>query len=136
MVVLRASELAASGYMVIADHPWKTGDLKRIAKKLGIVVPPDAVVLRIPPPWSEKRDYLEAASTNQLKAMLEFGKVASETAGLPLDERLITIRNKLKGKTYGRKPQVKAPRLPNVEKELARRQRLPIPEATAATVLV
>ena len=107
MVVLRAGELAASGYLVIARHPWASGKLARAAKRLGIHVPSDAVVLRIPPPWAKTRGYLEAASEAQLRAMLEFGRVARETAGMPIEERLKRISEQLKGKSYGGKPMVR-----------------------------
>lgn len=121
MVVVRAGELASSGYLVLSEHPWKSGRLKEVAKKLGIEVPPDAILVKIPPPWSKARDYLLGANTNQLRAMLEFGRVASETAGQPLENRLQTIRERLGGRTYGRTPRVRAPALPKIERILAGR---------------
>lgn len=122
MVTLRAAELAASGYLVIASHPWKSGRLAQYARELGINVPADAVVLRIPPPWAKTRDYLNAASVYQLQAMLEFGRIAHETAGQPLNVRLKTIRERLAGRTYGRTPKPRAPALPKIERLLAMRR--------------
>lgn len=114
MVVVRASQLAAGGYLVLAEHPWKSGKLARYAKELGIEVPGDAIVLRVPPPWAKTREYLEGASDYQLQSMLGFGEVASRTAGQPLNVRLKTIAQELRGRSYGRTPKVKAPVLPKI----------------------
>lgn len=123
MAVVHAAQLAASGYIVIARHPWLSGRLAEAARQLGIAIPSDALLLRIPPPWAKTRGYLSNASLGQLRAMSEFGKVAAETAGRPVAERLVTIRERLAGKTYGRMPKYKAPRLPAVNAELAKKSR-------------
>ena len=142
MVVVRSAELAASGYLVIAKHPWKTGELARAARELGISIPADAVLLRIPPPWSKVRDYLAAASTAQLEAMLNFGEVASKTRGKPILVRLKEIQKALKGRSYGRKPKVYTPNLPKVKKMLEARKIGAVPvgaelrEAMTAEVVI
>ena len=123
MVTLRASELAASGYFVIARHPWLSGKLAEYAKALGKVYPKDAVLLRIPPPWSVMRDYLDGASEAQLRAMLEFGRVAQETAGQPLIRRLTTIKERLSGREYpGKREKPKITALQLIEQKLGATQ--------------
>jgi len=135
VTVVRAAALVASGYLVKARHPWRSGKLARYARELGIVIPSDALLLRIPPPWSKVRDYLAAASDYQLQAMLAFGEVAHETAGQPLDARIRTIVSRLKGKTYGRKPKISAPNLEKVKRMLEARRVAGVPTATAGKAM-
>lgn len=140
MVVVHAAQLVASGYLVLAKHPWQSGKLAEYARRLGINVPADALLLRIPPPWAKVRDYLAAASPYQLEAMLNFGEVNAELAGRPLIERLLEVRNRLHGKTYGRTPKVRAPALPKVRMMLEMKKRAmpvaPVAQAPQAQAVV
>ena len=86
MVVLRASDLVSKGKMVIARHPFANPQMSRVAKALGKQVDSDEVVVRTPPPWSMKREYLYAMSPYQLQAIKWFSEINIELAKKYKDE--------------------------------------------------
>lgn len=106
--------------LVLASSPWLSGALAKAAREAGVNVK-KIWVLRSPPPWSKERKYIFGASKAQLEVWRKFGKVAAKTRGMPIEKRIMTIREQMTGfsapgKKYeyevrnGRKVPVKPPR--------------------------
>lgn len=134
-MIISSSELVASGYLVKAKLPWKSGALRYVAKVLGKTYPADAMLVRNPPPWSKVRGWIYAMSEYQLQATLNFGelnsKLAEEYKNLPkgerLAKRLLDVGAQLKGRSYGRTPKPKAPALPKIRSLISGRVVTPTP---------
>ena len=63
-------------------------------------------------PWDKAREHLAGLRPAQKRAVSNFAKVATATAGLNLADRMVIIREALKGKDYGgRKVPYPYPRL-------------------------
>ena len=103
--------------LLIKNNPWYygTGKLGSIVKQ-GLASSNKPFYLATPPPWYEDPTKL---SEGQLAAVRDFVKINWEMRGKPLAERIRTIKDRMKNKTYvpeekrkKRAPSVKYKRLP------------------------
>jgi len=88
-------DITRPSMLVIARNPWLGGKLLSAAKEAGVNVK-KALYFRNPPPWSKFRNYRKGASEKQLQVWSRFERVAKETAGMPIAERIKRIRQALK----------------------------------------
>jgi len=142
---ISTKELWISGDAVLMRNPWRKRQMREILSRLS----PEKLahthedIIRHPPPWSKKRDYLLGASEAQLKVMYKFGtlnkKLAEELKNEPkyvrLEKRLEKVREEMKNKTFGRKPRPKAPAIPAIEK-MIKGEKPQTPKVTPASVVV
>lgn len=85
--------------LVLATNPWLSGKLASAARKVGVNVK-KFWYFRNPPPWSKYREYRRGASPKQLEVWDKFAEVSRSTRGMPIEERIRVIRERL-AKTRG-----------------------------------
>jgi len=94
---------------VLKKNPWLSGKLASLVKK-GLARVKKEYILADLPPWAEDPSRLSRA---QIYQILRFSKVAHETRGMSIEDRILRIKQEASGPTGMARPKarVELPRI-------------------------